>query len=69
MKKALFILLAAGFTFTSCDSSKKSETATETEVLTDTATVVQEKEVTIEKEVTTDVDTSDAEVVDTLRRQ
>ena len=60
MKKVLFIMLAAGFTFASCDN----QGTTETEVVTDTATVVEEKKVEIE----TSVDTTETEV-DTLSRQ
>lgn len=62
MKKVLFILLAAGFTFTSCDSG--GSTTTETEVVTDTATVVKEETVEIE----TKVDTVETET-DTLQQQ
>ena len=63
MKKVLFTLLAAGFTFASCNSES---TSSETEVAADTATVVETKKA----EVETEVDTVEVETeVDTLQQQ
>ena len=68
MKKVLFLSMFAAFTLASCGGDSTERTTTETEILTDTATVVQEREVEIERTTDIDIDTSDAETVDTLNR-
>lgn len=68
MKKVLFLSMFAAFTLASCGGDSTERTTEETQVLTDTSTVVEEREVEIERTTEVDIDTSDAEVVDTLNQ-